>query len=358
VPNWNNISPRIGASYDLTGKGTTAIKGNFGVYVQSQGPGYASTYNPAVFSTDQRTWSDLNKDDVAQENEIGPSRNNAFGVRRNQNPDPGIKRPYQRVWDIGIQHEVLKGLAVSVSYNQRSFYNIIWTQNLSIPYSQYTPVSIPDPQGNGQTITVYNVNRAVFGQVNELDTNSNVNTRVYKGVDVSVAWRFPGGGTLIGGTSTGRTLTNTCDVEDPNNQRFCDYNQYDVPLQTLFKLSGTYPLPYGVRLSATFQHTPGSERTITYLVTTAQVPTLVAASVTERLNAPGSIYNDTVNQTDFTITKTFRRARYELRPELSLFNLFNANPVTAQTNSFGPALGNAISILPQRMARLGLAVKF
>src|SRR5215470_5885024 len=212
VPNWNNISPRIGASYDLTGKGRTAIKGNFGVYVQSQGPGYASTYNPAVFSTDQRSWTDLNHDDVAQENEIGASGNLTFGVRRNQNPDPGIKRPYQRVWDIGIQHEIFRGLAVSVSYNQRNFYNIIWTQNLSIPYSEYTIVNIPDPQGNGGTIPVYNVNRAVFGLVNELDTNSTTNTRVYKGVDVSVGWRLPGGGTLTGGTSTGRTLTNTCDV--------------------------------------------------------------------------------------------------------------------------------------------------
>src|SRR5215468_401994 len=358
VPNWNNISPRIGASYDLTGKGRTAIKGNFGVYVQSQGPGFASTYNPAVFSTDQRTWNDLNKDDLAQENEIGPTSNVTFGVRRNQNPDPNIKRPYQRVWDIGIQHEVFRGLAVSVSYNQRSFYNIIWTQNLSIPYSQYTIVNIPDPQGNGGTIPVYNVNRSVFGLVNELDTNSGVNTRVYKGVDVSVGWRLPGGGTLTGGTSTGRTLTNTCDVEDPNNQRFCDYNQYSFPLQTLFKLSGTYPLAFGIRLSGTFQHTPGSERTITYQVTRTQVPTLVAAQVSERLNQPGSVYNDTVNQTDLSITKSFRRGRYEVRPELSVFNLFNSNAVLTQTNAFGPALGNALTILPQRMARLGLTVKF
>jgi len=358
IPNWNNVSPRIGVSYDLTGKGKTAVKGNFGVYVQSQGPGYASTYNPAVFSTDQRTWTDLNKDDVAQENEIGPSRNNTFGVRRNQNPDPSIKRPYQRVWDIGVQHEVLKGLAVSVSYNQRSFYNIIWTQNLSIPYSQYTPILIGDPWNAGQSITVYNVNRSVFGLVNELDTNSNVNTRVYKGVDVSVGWRLPKGGTLTGGTSTGRTLTNTCDVEDPNNQRFCDYNQYDFPMQTLFKLSGTYPLPYGVRLSGTYQHTPGNERIITYQVTAAQAPGLVAASVNERLNSPGSVFNDTVNQVDFSITKSFRRGSYEVRPELSVFNLFNSNAVLTQTNTFGGALGNAIAILPQRMARLGLAVKF
>src|SRR6266853_2348344 len=216
IPNWNNISPRIGGSYDLSGKGKTAIKGNFGVYVQSQGPGFATTYNPAVFSTDQRTWNDLNRDDIAQENEIGPPRNLAFGVRRNQNPDPNIKRPYQRVWDVGIQHEIRSGLAVSASYNQRNFYNIIWTQNLAIPFSQYTLVTVPDPRGNGERLPLYNVNSAVFGQVNELDTNSAQNTRVYKGVDVSINWRLPGGGNIFGGTSTGRTLTNTCENEDPN----------------------------------------------------------------------------------------------------------------------------------------------
>ncbi len=359
VPNWNNVSPRIGASYDLTGKGKTAIKGNFGVYVQSQGPGFATTYNPAVFSTDQRTWTDLNKDDIAQENEIGPARNLTFGVRRNQNPDPNIKRPYQRVWDVGIQHEIVTGLAVSASYNQRSFYNIIWTQNLAVPYSQYTLATVPDPQGNGQTLPVYNVNRPVFGLVNELDTNSVQNTRVYKGVDVSVNLRLRGGGNIFGGTSTGRTLTNTCDVEDPNNQRFCDYNQYSVPLQTVFKLSGTYPLPYGIRLSGTFQHTPGNERTITYQVTRTQLPTLVQTSVNIRLNEPGSVYNDTVNQLDFSLMKNFRAGHgVDLRPDVSLFNLLNANPVLTQTNAFGSALGNAVTILAPRMLRVGLTVKF
>jgi hypothetical protein len=55
-----------------------------------------------------------------------------------------------------------------------------------------------------------------------------------------------GGG---GGTSTGRTLSVTCDVQDPNNLRFCDQTTYDVPFRTLFRLSGTYGLPFGIRAS-------------------------------------------------------------------------------------------------------------
>ena len=262
------------------------------------------------------------------------------------------------MWDIGIQHEVLRGLAVSVSYNQRNFYNIIWTQNLSIPYSQYTPVSIPDPQGNGQTITVFNVNRSVFGLVNELDTNSNVNTRVYKGVDVSVAWRFPGGGTLIGGTSTGRTLTNTCDVEDPNNQRFCDFNQYRLPatnaLQAVGHLSPALRRP-------TERHLPAHTRQRTHRSRTSSRGHRCRRS-SRRASPSGSACRLGLQRHSepdrFHGHEDLRHARYELRPELSVFNLFNANAVTSQTNSFGPALNNAITILPQRMARLGLAVKF
>ena len=229
LPNWNNVSPRIGASYDLTGKGKTAIKGNFGVFVNSQGITYAGNYSPAVFATDQRTWVDVNHDDIAQESELGPPTNRAFGIRPNRNPDPNIKRPYQYVWDLGIQHELLTGLSVSVSYNQRSYKNIIWTQNLAIPASSYTLLTIPDPSSTtGGTIPIYNADPTLFGGVNQLDTNSSNNAQVYKGVDASFNLRLPGGGSFFGGTSTGRTLSNTCDANnnDPNGLRFCDTSQY------------------------------------------------------------------------------------------------------------------------------------
>ncbi len=76
------------------------------------------------------------------------------------------------------------------------------------------------------------------------------------------------------------------------------------------------------------------------------------------MNAPGTLFNDTVNQLDFTLSKSFRRGSYEARPEVSLFNALNSNAVLTQTNTFGPALGNAMSILPQRLVRLGLTLKF
>jgi len=211
VPNWKNVSPRLGASYDLLGNGKTAVKGNVGLYIESEATGFANTYNPQIFAMDTRTWSDCdylpgtsvcsgrvlptNRDDIAQENELGPSSNLTFGVRRNVNPDPNFERPYQWVGDIGIQHELRPGLAVAVSYNRRSFSNISWTDNLAINPTDYTLLSVADPRGNGQTLPVYNLAASKLGQVNELNANSTDNTRVYNGVDVTFNWRLRGGGT-------------------------------------------------------------------------------------------------------------------------------------------------------------------
>jgi len=360
IPNigtWKNISPRFGASYDLFGSGRTAIKGNLGSYVQSQGTGYAATYNPVVITTDVRTWTDSNRDDIAQESELGPTSNRAFGIRQNQNPAPGIARPYQWVYDLAFQHELVRGVGVSVSYNRRDFYKTVWTQNLAAPLSAYTLASVPDPQQPGQTIPIYNLAPAALGLVDLLDDNSANNRMYYQGVDVTVNLRYRGA-TVNGGTSTGRTLSITCDVQDPNNLRFCDQTTYDVPFRTLFRLSGTYGLPFGIRASAVFQSIPGAPRQLTYVVTRTQLPTLVQASVTARLNQPNTLFLDTVNQLDVSFSKTVKAGDVDVRPEVGFFNALNANPVTTQTNAFGPALDHVTAILPGRLIRVGLTLKF
>ena len=264
IPNWNNFFPRLGVSYDVTGRARTAVKANVGWYVQSQGPSFASTYNPMIVSTDSRMWSDLNRDDIAQENEIGPPSNLNFGIRQNQNMDPDIVRPYQVVWDLGLQHELLPRLGIDVSYNQRSFYELQWSNNLAVSLSDYTILNVADPRGNGEFLPVYSISPSKFGQVNLLDTNSSNNSQVYRGFDITVNARNIGGGQIYGGTSTGRTISTICDVTDPNSLRFCDQAQFDIPWRTLFKVAGTYPLPYGLRVSGVFQSTPTGPLTTTY----------------------------------------------------------------------------------------------
>jgi hypothetical protein len=342
----------------VSGDGKTAIKGNIGRYVQSQGPGYASTYNPMVFSSNVCRWTDSNHDDIAQESEITGCSNNAFGLRAQDNPAPGISRQYQWVYDIGVQRQLSPGIGLSVSYNRRDFHNIIWTQNLAAPFSAYKLQSVPNPLSAGQTIPIYSINPANLGQINEIDNNSPNNHMWYQGVDASINMRWRSL-TMNGGISTGRTLSITCDVTDPNSLLYCDQTQYHVPFRTVTRVSGTYLFPWGIRGSWVVQSIPGAPRQITYLVNRSVLPSLVQASVTAPLSQPNTLFYDTVNQVDLNLSKSFRVFNgKEIRPELGMFNLFNASPITAETNSYGPNLGKVTTILPARLLRLGLNVKF
>ena len=89
-------------------------------------------------------------------------------------------------------------------------------------------------------------------------------TAIYNGFDVAVNARLPGGLRIFGGTTTERTLANTCDlgVTTPTTcstaTRSNLGNGYSIPWKTQFKLSWSYPLPFlGIVWNGTYQALPG-----------------------------------------------------------------------------------------------------
>jgi hypothetical protein len=363
LPNFKNFASRVGAAFDLFGNGNTGIKGSIGRYMQQDASSFATTYNPMVLSLASLSWTDLNHDDIAEGSpgcvhltpgcEINFAQlPTTFGVRRNRNPDPDLRRPYQMLYNIGVSHELRPGLGLAVNYYRREFHAPTYTTNLANPLGNYTPYSIADPRGNGQKITVYNANPATLPLVNELDTTSSNNRTTYNGFDVGVSARLHNV-YLSGGTSTGRTIGIACDVEDPNyvsttaaGVRFCDQSRYSIPWLTTIKASGSVQLPAHVRISAVLQSSPGDPVNQTFVVTAAafRAATGVAlsqSSLMVRLNEPGSLYEPRVNQLDVTFTRPIKVDNVMVSPEISLFNALNANPVLTQSLAY-PALGDSL----------------
>src|SRR4029077_3425544 len=68
VPNWKDISPRLGVSYDLFGKGKTAIKASLSRYVSQTVFGFPSNIDPfaATQNTMTRNWNDANGNKIAE----------------------------------------------------------------------------------------------------------------------------------------------------------------------------------------------------------------------------------------------------------------------------------------------------
>ena len=77
-----------------------------------------------------------------------------------------------------------------------------------------------------------------------------------------------------------------------------------------------------------------------------------------RLNEPGTVYNDRVNQLDFTFARSFKSGSFDFRPEVAFFNVLNVNPVTSVVNVWGTSLNNVNAVLNPRLIRFGVTAKF
>jgi hypothetical protein len=380
LPNWKDWAPRFGMAYDLFGDSKTAVKVHVGKYMRAfSTTGFAQLYNPMVNQTDRRTWTDLNRDDIAQDNEIGPV-NTPFNIsgQSNRNPDPNIKRPYQWEYSIGVQREVVRNVSVSANWVRRDFRRLFWTDNILVSDDDYTVVRIPNPLAPSELIPIYNLNRAKLGQVDRIDRNSDKNKRWYNGFDAGFTARV-GGGNIYGGTSIGRQITVTCEIDDPNGLRFCDHRDLGIPYLTQFKLSGMYPLPFGVQISGNWQGYPGvpigTDRqdvtfdptlnrvfdpslNVNYVVDRTIIPSLTQTSVTVPLIQPGTKYLDRWNQIDIRLAKRFQIGKVRLQGQLDIFNVLNSNAILGVLETFGSSLDRPTQILQGRLFAAGAQMSF
>jgi hypothetical protein len=371
LPNWTDWAPRLGGVYDVSGDGKTALKVHVGKYVSAFSTvGFAQVYNPLRQETDRRTWTDPNRDDIAQNSEIGPivTPFNTTGAL-NRIPDPNIKRPYQWEYSVGIQRQIATGVSVSANWVRRDFRRLFWTQNTLVSFDDYTTVQVQNPITPSEMITVYNLKPTKLGQSSLLDKNSDVNKQWYNGVDFGFTARV-GGGNVYGGASIGRDMQTICEVTDPNSVRFCDLTQFDIPYLTQFKLSGLYPLPLGLQLSGTWQGYPGvqggtarQERgnkslDVNYIVDRTVVPTLTVTSVTIPLIAPGTKFLDRWNQIDARLSKKFQIQRLRLQAQLDIFNILNSGSILSVVETYGTSLDRPTAILQGRLLAIGAQLSF
>ncbi len=397
LPDWNDVSPRFGFVWDLKGNGRTAIKVGTGKYVRAYSTGFAETYDPNFYSTATLTWSDLNSDDIAQGGisylpdgtrlpcvyrtgscEIDFSTlPSTFGVKPSQRPAADLKRPYQIETNISVQREVLPGTSITASYFRRAYRNLIWSDNIAVDPSDYAGVTVPSPLNPSEAVTIFNLNPAKASVVNIVDQNSSSNFRTYSGSDVSFSSRMRNL-TMFGGVSLGHTITNTCEVEDPNFLRYCDQRQYDIPWYPQLKLNGSYLLPWDLQISATLQSYAGDARNATVDATIAAVDpslrinwsvdrtlfrtltggSLTQSSVTVPLIAPGSKQLDRYSQLDLRFKRRFRVSDVQFEAQADAYNALNTGAILNRVQTFGAALDRPASILQGRLIRFGVQTRW
>ena len=217
--------------------------------------------------------------------------------------------------------------------------------------------------------------------------------RIYDSYGVDFRARLGAGAQVFGGFGFEKQLEVSCTApDDPNTLRFCDDRENDLPFRKQFKLSGSYPIMWGITLSGSFQSvqgntslrgvttalTPASAAADTMAITrgTTRYPancpapcpagaiilpaTFQPATFTLYLEDQDKTYTDRINQLDLKIQKTFRFGRMSVAPVFEAFNVINSDAIVSYvtTSVLNTAYQRPNSILQGRILGLGATVRW
>jgi len=399
---WKDITPRMGAVYDVRGDGKTAVKVSLNKYLGGIGlNGIAQDPNPinTVVNNTTRSWTDANGNYVPDCNLTATGANGECGALAAPTfgqPVPTStfdkdltegwgNRYYNWEFSTSVSHEIVPRVSMDVGYFRRWFGNFRVTDNLSVPasgYDQYT-LTVPNDArlpNSGAQVTGLDLNPAYFGltpsNFNTLSDKYGKMTDHWNGMDFTVNARLQNGMLLQGGVSTGRESVDACDVTskipelllnstgvNPNplapGFSGAGFNLQNVWLspsncankenwQTQVKFVGIYMVPkIDVQLSGTYQDTPGPVLAANFVATNAYLAansTLGrplsgnAANTTINVIEPGTFYGDRVHLLDMRFSKAIRAGRTKTSVNFDIANLLNSNAVV--TELYGYNLAN------------------
>jgi hypothetical protein len=392
VPSWTDLSPRLGAAYDLSGDGRTALKVSLGRYVGKTVVEIANANNPIVASVNQvtRSWNDLNGNFAPDCDLANRGANGECGALQNLNfGNPAITtryaddvlrgfgvRPYN--WDMSaeVQHQVGAAMSVTAGYYRNWYGNFRVTDNQAVTPSDYKTYCVTGPAdsrlpggGNTQVCGLADINPEKFGQVNNLVRRAKEfgdQRQVSNFFLFSMDARLPSGARFGGGLDTGTTLTDNCFVVDSPQQLVnCRVSQ-PLSANTQIKLNASHPLPGDVFVSAIYQNLPGPAYTADWAAPVASItPSLGRAlsgnarTATVPLLEPQTEFEERVTRLDLRLAKSFRvRDRVRVQANLDLYNALNSGDVLVTTNAYGARWLLPTLIPEPRILQFGVQVTY
>src|SRR5205809_171954 len=201
----------------------------------------------------------------------------------------------------------------------------------------------------------------------------------WSGLDISVDVRLAAGLLVQGGISSGKSMTDNCEIVDDVSEALQaavvapagiqplvtaatggawtpkQYCHQETPFLVQYKGLGAYTLPYGIRLSGTFQSLPGPQIAAN-TVYVGTVPSLgrpfTLGQANINLVKPGTMYGDRLNQFDLRFTKIVGVGRSRVDLNVDLYNAFNSDAILVQNNTFGAAWQRPITVIQPRFVKL------
>jgi hypothetical protein len=409
---WSNISPRLGLTYALGADRRTLLRGSYSRYVNQITSGIVTAVSPGASSQAIYYFNDLNKDNVAQFNEIdfaagprSPLPSNSASVPSTRLAS-NLKAPTTDEIVLGAEREVMNDLSFGINGTYRKFNDFIGTfgekgAGSGILYTSadyhLSPTLVTTKLPNGVTVNLpfYLLNAGTPAASRFVLMNTPDYSQTYKGLELTGTkrmsnrwmlrgnftfqdWRQQvGSGAIVDPTKSG--LCGPCDGAEVVVQSGGSGSKGNVYINSKwsYSLTGTYQIPvietsvgfnlngrqgYAVPYSATVRTSTGE----------GNKGLLVPQTVTQ-------FRNDDVKELDLRFAKDIRVSRLGLTLSVDLFNALNAQTIlqrntglcsvsqanTATTTNNCNATGNLLptanrvtEVLSPRVFRLGARFAF
>jgi hypothetical protein len=415
VDSYKDISPRVGGAWDVRGNGRTALKVNFGKYLEAAQN--SNTYvggrpTARVRTTTTRTWFDSNnnfvpdcdlsnplaQDLTATGGDIcGQINDLSFGKPVfDSAQDPGILsgwgvRPGDWGFGASVQHQVVPRVSVELGYTRRWLTNFTVTDNLAQSATDFGSFSVQAPQdprlpnGGGQVVTgLFNANQNVASLTNNLTTLAGAYGDQYSRSDgflVNVGARPRPGVVLQGGFNVGKTVSDACAVRalipeltttsTANGSTLNATNPWchvDTGFVKRMTGLGSYTVPkIDVQIAGTFRSDQGGALAANWSVPNSIIALSLgrnlsnnATTATVNLIPPGTLYGDRVNEIDLRFAKIIRFGGTKTNIGVDVYNIINSAAVLTYNQSYVPngSWLTPTSVLQPRFFKIGATIDF
>jgi len=367
---WNTISPRIGASYDLTGDGKTVLRASYGRYYSPGISDYFSRVNPNGY---ERRYYLLNSDGTLGDQYF-------FSASAATAIDPDVRAPYLDEIIVGVEREVFPEVSLGVNFIKKwdkylledviaEALNIGAIKDGEYIWQNYNPFTAVDPY-TGQIVTFYERDASLTTQ-SSIITNPEPAKRGYTGIEVlfnkrysknwqlMISYTYAKSTGLIG-TDSGASAGGSSYFGNPN-VHINAIGRFPYERRHQFKLQGTYRAPFGILLSTRYEAFSGL-RYARRIRSNDLGLDLYQGDVSIYAEELGSRGLSWIHQWNLRFEKEFKiKDRFTFGLIADVFSVFNLNTTTAvETISSAPNIEfeETTGIMNPRMLRLGIRVRW